>query len=442
MSTTVGATGKAKITGITYLDTREINKNVIDVANEGGFDDLMQIIDGYKPTEQANYHNFVNEDLFQVLTIDTGTVTGSGTATLTINTTSTGFARRDQKFKINGKQGKISSAITTASGKDSFTFTSVDGTNITASAGDKLYPMNIVTGEGSDEVTALSYGLTKYFNLVEHMKDKTEITDIQEMSMVEVGDGYVAHLEAITQAQAFKTQISNTLFTGVKSVNQYGTASPSLTDANGNSTQTTGGVTTEIGSYGVSADVASAGTYAITDVDATCDSLTAVKAPKRFLVLSSDAVKRKSDFMWKSLGSGGLNSIRINFDEKGKDFGVDQISYGGYEFNYDVLPLLNHPQLSAGTPESKTQYGIPMDKVKVQFGAGGKGGVERRVGVRYMPNPYASQNQGTAYVREWYTGANNDRPTSGKETKVCHISTTQGTEVLGARPMFHSKVLS
>lgn len=442
MSLTTGTTTKAKITGITYLDTREINKNVIDVANEGGFDDLMQVIDGYKPTEQPNYHHFVNEDPFQVLTIDTGTVTGTGTATLTINVTSTGFARRDQVFKLNGKQGKISSAITTASGKDSFTFKSVDGTNITAAAGDKLYPMPIVTGEGSDEVTALSHGMTKYFNFVQHMKDKTEITDIQEMSMVEVGDGYIAHYEAITQAQAFKTQISNALFTGIKSVNEYGTASPTLTDANGNSVQTTGGVATEISSYGVEADVASAGTFAITDVDNTCDALTAVKSPRRYLVLSSDAVKRKSDFMWKSLGSGGLNSVRINFDEKGQDFGVDQISYGGYEFNYKVLPLLNHPQLMAGTPESKNQYGFPMDKVKVQFGAGGKGGVDRRVGARYMPNPYASSNQGTAYVREWYTGANNDRPTSGKEVKTCHISTTQGAEVLGARPMFHSKVLS
>lgn len=437
---TTGSTTKAKITGITYLDTREINKNVIDIANEGGFDDLLQVIDGYTPTEMPDYHSFVNEDPFQVLTI--ATVTGTGTPTLTITVTTTGFARRDQVFKINGKQGKISSAVTTASNQDSFTLQAVDGSNLTAAAGNTLNPMGITTGEGSGEVTAMSYGMTKYFNLVQHLKDKVQITDMQESSMVTVGDGYIAHYEAIVQAQAFKTQISNALYTGTKSVNQYGTASPTLTDQNGNSVQTTGGVASEISSYGTQADVATPGTFAISDVDATCDALTAVKAPRRYLVLSSDAVKRKADFMWKSLGSGGLNSVRINFDEKGQDFEVNQINYGGYEFNYDALPLLNHPQLMSGTPESKTAWGIPMDKVKVQFGPGGKGGTSRRIGARYLPNAYASSNQGTPYVREWYTDAQNNHPTSGVEVNTCHISTTQGAEVLGARPMFHSKVLA
>src|SRR5690348_2506685 len=99
-----GTTTKQFVTGIAFMDTREINKNIIDVANETGFDDLMQIIEGYKPTEQANYHHFVDEDLFQVLVFDTGGVSGSGTATLTVTITSTGYARRDMKLKFsNGK---------------------------------------------------------------------------------------------------------------------------------------------------------------------------------------------------------------------------------------------------------------------------------------------------------------------------------------------------
>jgi hypothetical protein len=441
-----GTTTKQFVTGIAFLDTREINKNIIDVANETGFDDLMQIIEGYKPTEQPNYHHFVDEDLFQILVFDTSGVTGSGTATLTVTITTTGYARQDMKLKFsNGKVGKISSAITTASGKDSFTIKSVDGSNLTAVAGDKVVSMGITTGEGSDEVTSMTYGATKYFNLVEHMKDKTEITDIQEMAKIEVGTGYEAYRQAVNQAQSFKTEISATLVGGVKSVNEYGTASPTLTDANGNSTQTTGGLDGEIGAYGVVGAVATNGTYLLSDVDTLLDQLLAVKSPSNYLQLCPDSAKRKSDTMWKNMGSSGITSAKLNFDGKEIDYNVDTVTYGKFSLEYGKLALLDHPQkfnFSGASAIGKTIYGIPKDKVKVQVGPGGQGGVERRVGVRYMPNPYASKNHGTAYVREWYTGANNDAPTSGKEVKTCHISTTQGLEALGTRHIFKQRVLA
>lgn len=443
MSTTTGTTKKALITGIAYYDTREINKNIIDVARETGFDDLMQIIDGYKVTEQPSYHHFVNEDLFQNLVFDTAGVAGSGTPTLTVTITSTGFARRGLKLKFsNGQMGYISSAITTASGKDSFTIKSVNGTNLTAVATDKVSPAGIVTGEGSDEVDALTYGLTKYFNLVEHMKDKTEITDIQEMATVEAGTGYEAYRQAVDQAQSFKSQISATLIGGVKSVNEFGTATPTLVDASGNSMQTTGGMDGEAAAYGVSADVATAGTYAITDVDALCDGLIAVKAPSQYTQLCPDGAKRKSSTMWKNMGSSGVTSSRMVWNGNEIDFNVDQVTHGKFQLEYGKLDILDHPQLFKNTAISKTIYGFPKDKVKVQVGPGGTGGQLNRIGVRYMANKYASQNQGTAQIREWYTGANNDRPTSGKEVKTAHISTTQGFEGLGFRHAFHQKVLS
>lgn len=442
---TTGTTTKALITGIAFMDTREINKNVIDVANETGFDDLMQLAGQYKVTTQANYHHFVNEDLFQVLVFDTGGVAGSGSATLTVTITSTGYARRDMKLKFsNGKVGKISSAITTASGKDSFTIKSVDGSNLTAVAADKVVSLGITTGEGSDEVTAMTYGQTKYFNLVEHMKDKTEITDIQDMARTETGTGYEAYRQAIQQAQSFKTEISSTLIGGVKSVNEFGTATPTLTDANGNSTQTTGGLDGEIGAYGVIGAVATNGTYLLSDVDTLLDQLIAVKAPSEYLQICPDSAKRKSDTMWKNMGSSGITSTQLNFNGKAIDYNVDKVSHGRFTLSYGKLPLLDHPQkfnFSGASAIGKNIYGIPLDKVKVAVGPGGQGGVENRIAVRYMRNPYANMNHGTEYVREWYTGANTDNPTSGKEVKTCHISTTQGLEALGTRHMFKQRVL-
>lgn len=446
MSTTRGTTTKALVTGIAYLDTREINKNVIDVANEADFDDLMQLIGGYRPTDQPSYHNFVNEDLFQVLTFDAGGVAGSGTVTLTVTITTTGFARRGLKLKFsNGKVGYINSVITTAGGKDSFTIKSVDGTNLTAVAGDKVAALGIVMGEGSDEVQALTYGLTKYFNLVEHMKDKTEITDIQKTSKVEVGTGYYAYLQAINQAQSFKTSISATLIAGVKSVNEYGTASPTIVDEYGGSMQTTGGLDQEISSYGISDTLVAPGTATVADVDDLLDQITAVKGPAEYLLLGSDVAWRRYDNLWKNMGSSGVTSGRLNMDGKEVDFNVEKVNYGKYKLDFASLGLQDHPQIfnfSGASAIAKNIYGIPKDKVKTQAGPGGKGGVQSRLGVRYLPNPQQGNNQGTPIIREWYTGGLAANPTSGKEVLTCHISTTQGLEALGVRQMFKQRVLA
>ena len=444
MSTSRSNTNKALVTGIAMMDTREINPNIIDVALETGYDDLMKMAGVYKKTSQPNYHHFVNEDLQQVLVFTA--VSGSGTPTLTITIASTGFARRDGKYKFsNSRVGKIGSAISSSGGQDSFTITSVDGTNLSAIVGDKISSLGITTGEGSDEVAVLNYGQTKYFNFVEHLKDKREITDIQAGSKVTVGTGYYAFVEAMDQATSFKQTISATLVGGNKSVNEYGSASPSLLDQFGNSVQTTGGVDQEIGNYGINATVATQGTFLLSDVDTLLDQMLAVKSPSQYMLLCPSAAKRKSDAMWKNMGSSGVQSVKIDFDGKAIDFQVDQVSYGGRTLDFGSLNLLDHPQLFnfvGSSAISKTIYGIPKDKVKVQAGPGGKGGVETRIGVRYLQNEYVASNQGTDMIREWYTGALTENPTSGKEVRTCHISTTQGNECLGTRQMFKMRVLA
>ena len=437
------STTKQFVTGINYMDTRDINPNIIDVANETGYDDLMQLAGRYKKTDQPNYHHFVNEDLQQVLVFDTAGVAGSGSPILTVTITTTGFARRDGKYKFsNSKVGKISSVVTTAAGKDSFTITSVDGTNLTAVQGDKITSLGITTGEGSDAVAVLTYGQTKYFNLVEHMKDSTEITDIQSVTTVVTGTGYYAYTQSINQAQSFKETISATLIGGVKSVNEFGSASPTLLDQFGNSMQTTGGIDQEMGNYGINAAVATLGTFLFSDIDVLLDQMLTVKAPSQYLLLCPSKPKRLSDQLFKNLPSANvMNSVKINFDGKEIDFTVDKVSYGNRQLEFSGLNILDQPQIFGNNnPIGKTIYGIPKDKVKVQVGAGGKGGVESRIGVRFLPNPGAGRNHGTEMVAEWYTGALADTPTSGKEVKTCHISTTQGNECLGTRQMFKMRV--
>jgi hypothetical protein len=445
MATTRSITNKALVTGIAYMDTREINPNLIDAYNETGLDDILQLTGRYKKTEQPSYHYFTNEALLQVLVIDAGGVTGSGTATVALVITTTGFARRGGKYKFaNGKVGYISTAVVNTAGKDSFSVKSVDGTNLTAVAGDKIASLGITVGEGSDDIQPLNYGQTKYFNLVEHLKDKTQITDIQKGSKIEVGTGYYAYLQAINQAASFKKTISATLIAGVKSVNEYGTASPTIVDENGNSMQTTGGLDGEITAYGVNDAVATPGTVIMADVDDLLDQLNAVNAPSDYLMLSPDSAWRKYDDMTKNLGSSGVTSARLNMDGKEVDYNIKRFSKGRFNLEFGALRLLDDPTLFnfvGASAIGKTIYGFPKDRVKVQAGPGGAGGMEARIGVRYMPNQQVGNGQGTDIVREWYIDALASTPTSAKEVLTCYVSTTQGLEALGVRQMFKQRVL-
>ena len=346
MSTTRQDTNKKVVTGIAYMDTRDINPNVIDVNRDGGIDDLLMYAKRYKKSIQPDYHHFVNEDVLQVLVFDTAGVAGSGTSTLTVTVTTTGFARQNQKFLFNnGKVGIINSAVTTSTGKDSFTIVSVDGSNLTAVATDKIAPMGISVGEKSRSVSNLNYGQTKYFNQLETFRDTTVITDIQMNSTVEVGDGYYAHVQAIEQAKSFKLQMSASFIAGVKSVNTYGTASPSLVDNNGGSVQTTGGFVNEIAAYGVNTTVATPGVVINADIDTLCDALNAVKAPGEYMVLAPDRCWRQYDTFFKNLGSAGISSARLTVDGNELDFNVNKFTKGKYDFEFGPLAILDHQQL-------------------------------------------------------------------------------------------------
>lgn len=438
-----GVIGKKQVTAIAFMDTREINDGLVNIQDDGGFDGLMIAAKRYKPTDQPQYHHFVNENVLEVLVIDTAGVSGSGTPTLTITVNTQGFARRGDKFLLsNLKMGMINSAVTNAASKDSFTLTSVDGTNLTAIAGDKLSPAGLVVGEKSLEVTALTYGQTKYYNQIEILADKVAMTDVQMKSRVEIGDKYYMYTQAAAQARSFKLKLSASLWGGVKSVNQYGTSSPSLLDKDGNSVQTTGGVYNEVTTYGVAGSVATPGTVISADIDTLCDSLLAVKAPNEYLNITPDKSWRKYDDYFKNLGSSGITSARLTVDGNEIDLNVSKFQKGKFMFEFAGLGLLDHPEVYnfvGGSAIGKSIVGFPKDKIKVE-GSTGASSMEPRVGIRYMPNPKADLNQGTEYVQEFESGGLAKSPTSAEQVLNLHWLSRQGAEVQGAKVMFTQRV--
>ncbi len=446
MLTSRSQVNKRFISAIVSLDDREINPNVIDVARDGSFADFMVIAKRYKVTKEPFYEHFENEDVSQVLTFDTGGVTGSGTATLTVTITTTGYARRGQQFLFaNGKVGMINSAITTASNKDSFTITSVDGTNLTAVAGDKIAPLAIVVGEKASFTTDLAHGLVKYSNQYGTFADSISLSDVQINSAVTIGGGYYQSYLNLEQAKRFKLAMSGILISGVKSVNQYGTASPTLVDENGNSVQTTNGVYTETVAYGVNDQVTTLGTPVMADLDDLLDQLLAVKAPKDYMLLSPDRAWRKYDDLLKNLGSSGVTSARLNMDGVDVNYNVQQLTKGSFNLKFTPFNLADHPQMFNFTGSSaigKTIMGIPESgKVKVQA-TGGSGSEEPYVQIRYAPNPVAAQNRGSEYIQETWSGALAPVPNGTVNEWRTSFYARQGVEVNAAKHLFNHRVLS
>ena len=76
MPVTQGTLNKAFVSAIDFLDQRDIDPSIYDQSRDRSFTDIMKIVNRTKPTSMFNYHNFVNNDVYEVGTISAVTSTG------------------------------------------------------------------------------------------------------------------------------------------------------------------------------------------------------------------------------------------------------------------------------------------------------------------------------------------------------------------------------
>jgi len=171
---------------ISLLLDDEILPKVIDIYNWEGFTDVMGLMGRYKESKQPIYHNYVNADIgVQVIA---ESVANSGTATVTVVATAgtTGLSADNVLFIFpNGKVGHVQS-ITTASDKDSIVIESVDGTNLTLVAGNRIDAFSQAVGEASIAPENKRRSLTKYYNLIQIIRGVNEETDVAKESLLRV----------------------------------------------------------------------------------------------------------------------------------------------------------------------------------------------------------------------------------------------------------------
>lgn len=448
MAVTQGTLNKAYVSAIAFLDQREINPNLIDVARDSYFTDIMKVVNRYKVTKVPTYHHFVNNDVFATAVISSVS-SGYGTSIMTVVLTAAtgGYARVGDLVRIGntnstGKQAIIKT-ITSVSNVDTLVLQSVDNTPLYAVALDAITFQSDAFGEKSDTPASRRYPVTRYVNQVQIFREADEITDVQKVSKIELtinGQPYYTPLQHIYKLKALNGFISAQMIAGVQSTTLYSDANPIMVDASGNPIQTTMGLDQYITTYGISDAAATLGTMTFPDVDNLIDNFLANKAPLQQLGWLGSLARRPWDVWLKNLGSSGVNSVRLNIDGKEVNLEVDRFSYGNAEFEFVHLPMFDHPQLFPYgiVPEIVgSVYFTPKDKVQVEGG-----GMEARIQIRYLANPMSggTSSQSNGIITEWHTGALAPTPTSSLMVWHTDWWTNQGLEILGAKHMQRFRV--
>ena len=428
------------------IDTREINKNVADVNNQDYLTDILNWGDRKKviPTGQPIYYTFVNESVFKKVTVNSVTSGNGSTSLILVLTAATsGNTKVQDEIKFTDNNVGIVYAVSTSSGVDTITVKSVSGANITCTAADKLAVFSVAMGERSDAPSNERFGLTRYSNKYQIFSVTSEITDVQNAATVEVdfeGQPKWAVKDHIEKKLKLKGVVNAAMIGGDISVTSFSDSNPYLVDQNivsggggSGAVQTTRGVDKYIELYGTSLN-AGTGAYSQGAVDDALDNLTAQKAPTDYLVVGGKKARRKVDTFWKSLGSSGVNSVRLMFDGKEIDMTVDKVTYGGYDLHYMTMPLLDNPDMFSEVVISKSLYYLPYNSsVKVMGG-----GTEPALQIRYVP----SQNlYGSEMIGETHSGALSPINPNGTVQEWKTIWTTkQGMEVLAPNQFLRQQV--
>jgi len=437
MSVTTGTLTAAYVGAVPFLAQRDIDPNIYDTANERQFTDTMALFGRMREKKMWNFHSFVNDNTFQTLEVDSVT-SGSGTANVVIVLTAatSSFARRYDLIKFtDGKRGLVRITPTTASSKDTLTIRSVDGSNITVTAGDILGCGANAVAEQSDAVVSRRYGVTKYLNYIQIFRESHVETDVEKITKVETtveGQPYYGVYNFITKLQGLKTSVSATMIDGLISTgSNFDTAGSSLVDADsGLPIQTTSGLDQWATSYGISSNAATAGTIVASDIDNLVDAMNAAKAPLSYMGFTGTKGKNPYDNYLKNLGSSGVTSARMMVDNKEVDLEVDSFRRGVHRFEFVPMSILNHPQLFnyTGSPNiKKSIYWVP----KGQLATVG-GGNEPYMAIGYKKQ-VVKGGYGDDIYSEFHTGALAPVPTSDVMKWQVNWVTYQGLDVKGAK---------
>jgi hypothetical protein len=430
----IGNITKQYVSSIDFLDQREILNKVLDITNEeSSFLDIMELTSRSKVTSVPEYNHFVNEELYVLATVTA--VTGSASAQVTATIDADAYAYVNVGELVLFPNGKVGYVVSKSG--SNIVVKSVDGTNLTLTAADKISFFSNAAGEGSLSPDAKRWGLTKYANQVQIFKGKFEITDVQKASKVEVefqGKPFYMYKGQHESLMKFRDDISAALIFGRKSSTKFGDASPALTDAEGKPVQTTMGMDQYVTSLGSDLSLLTAGQVGLADVKALTQLLNKNRCPQEYFLFVGTTQNIYWDDLFNNLGNSALLSQGARFQISGKevDLGIDTVKIYGRTYYKKHLTILDHKNIinfTGGYNAKDAAYGIPASKIKTNDGQ-----MMDRLGVRYMAEG------GTDFkYREILLGGLAPVPTNERSVLEIHYESIQGLEILGAQQTFKLK---
>ena len=431
----IGNINKQYVSSINFLDQREILNKVLDITNEeSSFLDIMELTNRSKVTSVPEYNHFVNEELYVLGTVSTVLTSGTPQVTATIDADAYAFVNQGELVLFpNGKVGYVVSK----GASSTIVIKSVDGTNLTLVATDKISFFSNAAGEGSLSPAAKRWGVTKHANQVQIFKGKFEVTDVQKASKVEVefqGKPYYMYKGQHESLMKFRDDISAALMFGRKSSTLFADANPSLVDGEGKPVQTTMGMDQYVTTYGKDQSLLSAGVVSLADVKALTQLLNKDRCPQEYFLFVGTTQNIYWDDLFNNLGNSALLSQGARFQISGKevDLGIDTIKIYGRTYYKKHLTLLDHKNIinfAGGYNAKDAAYGVPATKIKSIDGQ-----MIDRLGVRYMAEG------GTDFkYREILLGGLAPVPTNERSVLEVHYESIQGLEILGAQQTFKIK---
>jgi len=393
MAASTGIINKSYVSALDpILDTREINRLITDIYNEDELSDILISADRKMPTIQPVYYTFYDDPIIKSITVTSNTGTTTTQVTPALSAGTSGYTRSGDMVLFSNNIVGIVTAVSSSSGIDTLTIKSVSGANITLGATDTLSLFSRAVGENSATGTNIRYGLSKTTNKYQIFREYSRITDVQNASTIEVqfqGQPKYIFKDHWEKRVKMKSDLNAAIWASDVSVTSFSDTNPILVDtvtgdggiAGNGAIQTTRGINRYVDLYGIALVNGDLTTYQKANLDDLVANLLAVRAPKKQLACCSTIAKTRIDTYLKSLGSSGVNSVRLVVDGKELDLEVDRLRYGGFDFNYMVVPMFDHPvTLQSGTIPDNIFY-LPYDnKVKVEGG-----GSDAQIRLRYVP---------------------------------------------------------
>src|SRR5690606_32002069 len=440
------------------LDKREIYRSLIDLNQDDEWVDFLKMAGKeqvFNPTGQSTgapvYHIFYDSPLYVLIDTTGATITGSDSKTITV----TGLPVGSQNVLVvgtllkfpDGKVGRVQT-VPTAAG---FTATSVDGTKLTLTAGNKLSAFSNAQEEGSNGPDPMRWDMTSLANRIQIFRNSIQITDVQNMQVIELeidGKPHILPYEMIKGQQRHRGDISLAFWMGQISETLFSDSNPALSGANGYGVQTTRGMDQYIDQYGIVDTVTTAGGVTLADITDQEAQLVAARAPREYMVVGSHGViAAYSDFLKGLNSSGALNSVRMNVNGREVDLMVERFTHGGFTFNLRMLNVLSNTSVinyaAAGTARldiAKSAYFLPLGKVPTLK----VGGMTDYFRYRYMvpqaaPNGANSKTNGQ--TTEVMTGGLAPVPTSTQQVLNVTWTSNMGLEIVKPQVFMKSKVL-